>query len=126
MRGEHALNNLFKVTKPFVKRNLPTILTTVGAIGVVTTGVTSATATPKAIKLLQQAEEKKGKKLTTLEKVKVASPVYIPSVIIGTATIVCVFGSNAINKHRQEALISAYAVLEIGRASCRERVSSPV
>lgn len=122
MRGEHALNNLFKVTKPFVKRNLPTILTTVGAVGVVATGVTSAKATPKAIKLLQQAEEKKGEKLTVIEKVKAAGPVYIPSMIIGTATIACVFGSNAINKHRQEALISAYAVLDQSYKEYRNKV----
>lgn len=122
MRGEHALNNLFKAAKPFVKRNLPTILTTVGAIGVVATAVTSAKATPKAIKLLEQAEEKKGETLTVIEKVKTAGPVYIPSVIIGTATIACIFGSNTINKHRQASLISAYTVLDHSYKEYREKV----
>lgn len=57
MRGEQVLQDLFKVAKPFVKRNLPTILTSVAAVGVVATGVSSAKAAPKAVKLLEKAEE---------------------------------------------------------------------
>lgn len=120
MRGEHALQGLFKVAKPFVKRNLPTILTGISAVGVVTTAVTSAKATPKAVKLLETAE-KKGEKLTKLEKVKIAAPVYIPSAIIGTATIVCIFGSDIINRHRQAALVSAYTVLDQSYKAYRDK-----
>lgn len=122
MRGEQALQNLFKVAKPFVKRNLPTILTSTAAIGVVATAVTSAKAAPKAVKLLEKAEEKKGEKLTKLEKVKVAAPVYIPAAIIGTATITCVFGSDIINKRRQAALVSAYTVLDQSYKAYRDKV----
>jgi hypothetical protein len=69
-------------------------------------------ATPKAIKLIEHAEEEKGEKLTTGEKVQVAGPVYIPSILIGASTLACIFGANALNQKKQAALMSAYALLD--------------
>lgn len=108
LKGERKMNNL----SLFLKKNSSTILTVTGAVGVVATTVTAVKATPKALELLKEAEEKKGEKLTTLEKVKVAGPVYIPSAAIGLGTLACVFGANALNKKQQASLISAYALLE--------------
>lgn len=108
MKIEHLLYR----SKGFVKRNGSTILTCVGAAGVVATSVMAVKATPKAIALLEQAEEEKGEELTKLEKVNVAGPVYIPAVLMGTATIACVFGANVLNKRQQAALMSAYALLD--------------
>lgn len=96
----------------FVKRNASTILTCIGAVGVVTTAVMAAKETPKALTLLKHAKEEKGEDLTKWEKVKIAGPVYIPSVITGAATIACIFGSNVISKHQQATLMSAYALLD--------------
>ena len=90
----------------------PTILTYVGAIGVVGTAVMAVKATPKAVKLLEQAKEEKGEDLTKFEIVDVAGPVYIPSVIMGAATIACIFGANILNKQSQAALMSAYALVD--------------
>ena len=90
----------------------PTILTCVGAIGVIGTAVMAVKATPKAVELLEQATEEKGEDLTKLEIVDVAGPVYIPSIIMGTATIACIFGANILNKKSQAALMSAYALLD--------------
>lgn len=41
-------------------RSSPTILTVVASIGVVTTTITAVRATPKAIKMLKEAESEKG------------------------------------------------------------------
>lgn len=71
----------------FVKRNASTILTGLASIGVVTTAVMAVKATPKALRLLEEAEQEKGEELTKWEKVKTAGSSYIPSVIVGTATI---------------------------------------
>ena len=123
MKGNHqTVERLFKVAKPFVERNLPTILTSVAAVGVVATAVASAKAAPKATKVLEKAEEQKGEQLTKIEKVKVAAPVYIPAALIGIATIACIFGSDVINKRRQAALISAYTVLDQSYKVYREKV----
>ena len=96
----------------FIKRNASTILTCVGAGGVVATAVMVAKESLKALSLLEYATEEKGEKLTKWEKVKIAGPVYIPAVITGTATIACIFGSNIISKHQQASLMSAYALLD--------------
>lgn len=98
--------------KKFLRRNSSTILTCVGAVGVVATSVIAVKATPKVLTLIEKAEEEKGDKLTKWETVKVAGPTYIPAVITGAATIACIFGSNVISKHQQAALMSAYALLD--------------
>lgn len=94
-----------------LKKNASTILTYVGGAGVIATSVMAVKATPKALALLKNAKTKKGEDLTKLEKIKVAGVAYIPSIIMGVSTIVCVFGANALNKRQQATLISAYALL---------------
>lgn len=89
-----------------------TVLTVIGGVGVVATAVTSAKATPKALLYLEQAKEEKGEDLTPLEKFKIAGTVYIPSALIGAATLACIFGANALNKKQQASLMSAYALLD--------------
>lgn len=96
----------------FLKRNSSTILTVLGGAGVVATAVTAVKATPKAIKLIEVYEEQKGEDLTTLEKVKVAGPHYIPAILIGAGTIACIFGANVLNKRNQASLMSAYALID--------------
>lgn len=98
--------------KSFLRRNSSTILTCVGAVGVVATAVMAVKATPKALTLIENAKEKKGEELTKWESVRVAGPTYIPTVITGAATIACIFGSNIISKHQQATLMSAYALLD--------------
>ena len=95
----------------FFKRNSSTILTCVGAVGVVATTIMAVKATPKAMALLEAAEKEKGEKLTKVEKVKVAGPSYIPTAVTGAATIACIFSAQILNKRQQAALTSAYALL---------------
>ena len=96
----------------FIKRNASTILTYAGAAGVVATAVMVAKETPKVSKLLETAKENKGEELTKWEKVKIAGPIYAPSIITGAATIACIFGSNILNKQHQASLMGAYALLD--------------
>lgn len=100
-----------RFSKAFLKRNASTILTVLGAVGVVATTVSAVRVTPKATKMLEKAEEEKGDKLTLVEVVKTAGPVYIPAVVIGTSSIVCIFGANVLNKRQQASLMSAYALV---------------
>ena len=116
------MNNLLSKSQLYLKRNAPTILTCVGGAGVVATAVTAVKATPKAMLLLQQAEEVKGGSLTNLEKFRIAGPVYIPSVLIGVSTLACVFGANALNKRQQAALMSAYAMIDNSYKEYKKKV----
>ena len=116
------MNSLLDRSKTFLNRNAATILTCVGGVGVVATSVMAVKATPKALTLLKDAEEKKGGKLTKTEIVKVAGPIYIPSVVVGVSTIACIFGANALNKRKQAALVSAYALLDSSYKDYKNKV----
>lgn len=116
------MGSLLHSVQVFTKRNSSTILTCVGAIGVVATSVMTAKATPKAILLLEQAEEEKGEELTGFEKVVAATPAYIPSIVMGATTIACIFGANVLNKHQQAAMASAYALLDSSYKEYKNKV----
>ena len=117
------MNGLLKSSRLFVKRNASTILTVVGGAGVVTTTVFAIKATPKALLLLDDAEKEKGKELTNIEKIKVAAPVYIPTIITGVTTLTCIFGANILNKRQQASLVSAYALLENSYKEFKDKVN---
>lgn len=106
------MNELLNASRRFVKRNASTILTCVGGVGVVATSIMAVKATPKALRLLEEAKEEKGEDLTPLETFQVAGPVYIPAILTGVTTLSCIFGANALNKRQQASLISAYALLD--------------
>lgn len=89
-----------------------TILTCIGAAGVVLTAILTAKASPKAVQILKEAEEEKGEKLSKWEAVKEAAPVYVPAIVSGALTIACIFSANILNKRQQAALTSAYALLD--------------
>lgn len=114
--------NLLNSSKLFLRRNSPTILTFLGAAGVVATSIAAAKATPKAMALLEKTKEEKGKELTKLEMVKVAGPAYIPAVAIGASTIACIFGANALNKKTQASIMSAYALLDTSYKQYKNKV----
>lgn len=116
------MNNLLTNSKLFIKRNSSTILTCVGGVGVVATAVMAVKATPKAITLLKQAEEVKGEELTKFEVVQVAGPTYIPSIVMGTATLGCIFGANILNKRQQASLASAYVLIDNSYKEYRKKV----
>lgn len=114
--------SLLQSSKIFLKRNASTILTCIGSAGVIATSVMAVKETPKALVLLENAKEEKGEELTKLEAVKIAGPVYIPSIIVGMSTIACIFGANILNKRQQAALISAYTLLDNSYKEYRNKV----
>lgn len=116
------MNSLLSKSQMFLKRNSATILTCVGAAGVIATTVTAVKATPKALALLEDAKDEKGDELTKLEKVKIAGPVYIPSVVLGVSTLACIFGANVLNHRGQASLMSAYALVDSSYKDYKKKV----
>lgn len=101
--------------KHFIKRFSPTILTILGAVGVVATAVLSAKATPEAeMRINERLCDEPGlfPTLTPLEKVKTVWPCYIPAAITGLGSIACIFGANGLSKKSQASIASAYMLLE--------------
>ncbi len=98
-----------------LKKASPTILTCIGAVGVVATTVLAVKATPKALELVK-ADSRKNHDgdphaATKAEVVKSCWKCYIPAAVTGTATIACIFGANVLNKRQQASLASAYALV---------------
>lgn len=106
----------------FIKRNSATILSFIAVGGVVATAVTTARATPKAVAALASAQLNKGEELTTVEKVKIVAPVYLPPLVTGTATIMCILGSNILNQRTQVSMASAYALIDQSYHDYRNKV----
>lgn len=109
--------------KKNIKNNTPTILTCAGSLGVVATAVMSAKAMPKVLEVLKKAEIEKGEKLTKLETAMAVTRVYVPTALMGLATIACIFGANVLNKRAQAALISGYALLDNCYKDYRNKVT---
>lgn len=108
----NKMNKWLKVSQKFLSKNASTILTCVGAAGVVTTSVMAAKATPKALSLIEEAKQEKGEELSKWETIRTVAPVYAPSVFVGAATVSAIFGANILNKRSQAALMSAYALID--------------
>lgn len=110
----------------FLKNNSSTILTVIGSIGVGVTAFMSARDTIKAMKRIKEREEdsfhKSYLKIDTKEKIKIAAPCYIPTIISGVSTILCICGSNKINKNIQKSLTSAYVLLDQSYKEYRKSV----
>ena len=98
-----------------IRKASPTILTCVGASGVVITAVLAVKATPKALELINKEKlNKKAEnedKLTRMETIGTCWKCYVPAGIAGVATIGCILGANTLNRRQQASLVSAYALL---------------
>lgn len=117
------MNGLLSKSQMFLKRNSATILTCVGAAGVIATTVTAVKATPKAIGLLEKAKEEKGEELTKLEVIKIAGPTYVPAAVLGVSTLACIFGANLLSKQGQASIMSAYALVDGAYKDHRKKVA---
>lgn len=107
------------------RKHAPTILTFIGAGGVVATGVLAAKETPTAMRACTDAKvENRRTQLSKLELAKAAIPAYLPAIGTGLATILCIFGANTLNQRQQASLVSAYAMLEQTYRDYRSKVVS--
>ena len=116
------MNGIVQKAGKFIKRNGATILTIAGGVGVVVTTVTAIKATPKALERLEEAKQEKGEPLTKWEKVKVAGPTYLPTMVIGAGTVMCVIGVHLLTSRTQANVASAYALVEQSYRAYRNKV----
>ena len=123
-------DGLWKVVR-FVSRNKGTILTVVGSVGVVVTGLVCVNAGLKANDILREYHEEQKKPATLYEKyyaqfkeqnskkkpvvskekaeaAKRLLLVFTPCILSAGATIACIIFADATNKRTQAALSAAY------------------
>lgn len=130
----------------WIKENASTLLTYLGAGGVVATVVLAIKATPKAMDKLQTAQIDKGEdildgrregevvrnddgslqlpKLTVLETVQVCWKEYLPTIAIGAGSLVCIFGANALSRRQQASMAAAYTALASAFEGYRDKVKA--
>lgn len=106
----------------FIKKNAGTILSVMGSIGVVATAITAARAAPKAIKLLDDAREEKGSKLSKMEIAQIGFKTYLPVGLVNVATITCIMSANVLSRNKQANITSAYALLDQSYKDYRRKV----
>lgn len=115
MKGISKIGSLLQKSKVYLKQSSPTILTCVGAIGVVATSVLAVKATPKAVDIIRAREgiDHEGNYYgpTKLEVIQSCWKCYIPAALVGLSTITCIIGINALSRRNQASLASAYAML---------------
>lgn len=112
----------FRRAQKTVSKHSPEILTSIGIAGMVTTTVLAVKGTPKALRLLEEAEHEKGESLTVPETIKVCWKCYIPAAISGTVSIACIIGASSVNAKRNAALATAYKLSETALAEYRDKV----
>lgn len=103
-------------------KHSPEILTGIGIAGMVSTTVLAVRATPKAIRLMHQAENEKNDELTKLEVVKACWKPYIPAAVTGVTSIVCLIGASSVNAKRNAALAAAYTLSDTAFREYKEKV----
>lgn len=117
----------------YLKRHSPTILTCVGALGVIGTAVLAVKATPKAVRMIEAAEVEKSirlgqgsesttGKLTKKEVIQVAWKCYIPAAATGLGTIFCILSAHMLNQKRQSSIMSAYLLVDSAYKEYRSKV----
>jgi len=103
-----------------IGKSSPTILTIIGATGVILSIITAVKATPKAMRLIDHAKYVKtipepdnfSQDFTTTDYVKTVWKCYIPTAVIAGSTIACILGANILNKHQQAVITSAYVFID--------------
>ena len=120
------LSVFFKAARNTASKHSPEILTGIGIAGMITTTVLAVKATPKALKLMDDARYDKEEDLTVPEKVKVTWKCYIPATLLGLASVGCLIGANSVNLRRKAALATAYKLSETALAEYKEKVIETV
>lgn len=116
------VSSIIQTVKSVLVKRSPEILTGIGIAGMVATTVLAVKATPKALKLIEEAEYEKGDDLKATEKVKACWKCYIPVAVTGVTSVACLVGASSVNARRNAALAAAYTISDSALREYREKV----
>lgn len=106
-----------------ITKRSPEILTGIGIAGMLTTTVLAVRATPKAMQLINNERiESNVNELTVIETVKVAWKPYIPAIITGVLSTVCIISASSVNLRRNAAIATAYQISQTALTEYKEKV----
>lgn len=108
--------------KHFLNKHSSLILSCVSIAGVVLTGFLSSKAMYNTMNDINKKEKTTNNGIDKKDIAKIAIPKYIPVILTGTSTIVCILGNYRINKNYRQSLIGAYALLETTLRDYKKKV----
>ena len=112
-----------KSLRTTITKRSPEILTGIGIAGMLTTTVLAVRATPKAMQLINTERiESNVDELTVIETVKVAWKPYIPAIITGVLSTVCIISASSVNLRRNAAIATAYQISQTALTEYKEKV----
>lgn len=130
--------NLSKIAKGLrtsIVKHSPEILTGIGIAGMITSAVMAVRATPKALKSIEEEREYRKldiengvdecfapEQISKKDVIKLCWKHYVPAVVTGTMSVVCLVGASSVNTRRNAALATAYTLSETALKEYREKV----
>ena len=120
--SKSKMAQLMRVAKTSITKHSPEILTGIGIAGMITTTVLAVKATPKALRLIEEAKEEKGEDLTKAETVKTCWKAYIPAAATCVASTACLIGASSVSVRRNAMLATAYKLSETAFSEYKEKV----
>lgn len=107
-----------------LKKASPTILSVTASIGVVVTAALTAKATPKAMRLIDDAASRKDtdEEFGRIDAIKACWKCYIPAASFGMITVLCIAGSSILNQKKQASLVGAYTMLQHSFDEYRQKI----
>lgn len=114
---------MLKQLSKILSDNSPALLSGVAIAGLVSTTILAVKATPQAMREIEWVNENHHRPLTKREQVSVAWRRYIPSLVMGSVTIVCIVGATTIASRRQAALVGLYSLSETAFREYRDKVA---
>lgn len=120
---KQIVTKFFKGVATSAAKHSPEILTAMGIGGMITTAILVGTATPKALKLIEEKKTEENKdELTKTEVVKAAWKPYVPAVVTGVVSVGCLIGANSVHAKRNAALMAAYQLSTTALAEYKDKV----
>ena len=106
------IRGILKAARGFTIKHGPEILTAVGTIGLIASGIMAVNQTPRAMEILREHEEELGTELTAQEKFKACWKTYLPSVLLATSSVASIIFARRIDARRAAAWAAAYQMSE--------------
>lgn len=121
MKKTNKIMEFVNKAAQYTDKNSPTILTAMGVVGLITTGVLAFKAGSKAKDVIEEHKkdlklvkrnDKEAKREVIKETIKDVAPIIAPPVLLGAATGACIIGANTISSKRIAMLTTAYTFTE--------------
>lgn len=108
------IRGVVKTVRTFTVKHGPEILTAIGTVGLIVSGIMAVNQTPKAMDILQRHEDEKDldEELTAKEKFQDCWKVYLPSVGLAVSSVACIIFARRIDAKRMAAWAAAYQMSE--------------